>query len=175
MILLGICQSGFSEYKGRCYKYYKGMNLNTQRNIGASRIRQQYQNSEYISNWDEARYACINLSNGEFRYDLVSIHDLNENQFLVSLMLQDDPDLGVKHYNFPWVGLHCISSFKTKYYSSCSIHATTQENWQHDRWIDGSALNFTNWKSGEPSKKKVCSILIVMVMSIVLKLSFYWF
>ena len=143
LIFLGICHDGFTEYKGRCYRYYNSSN-----------------SREYISTWNHAKYACKNLNEGKFLYDLVSVHDYYENKFLVSLMLQEDPYLGSKHYNFPWIGLYCPPAFHNKFYLTCSNHATTQGSWKNAKWTDGSSVNFTNWskepkEQAIPSQKKV--------------------
>ena len=113
-----------------------------------------------ISTWNQARYACRNHNEGKYLYDLVSVHDKDENEFLVSLMLQEDPYLGIKHYNFPWIGLYCPPTFHNQFYLTCCIHATTPGSWEDAKWIDGSPVNFKNWSPSTndqqiPSEKKV--------------------
>ena len=79
-----------------------------------------------------------------FVYDLVSIHNEKENQFLVSLLREEDADLRF-HYNFPWIGLN------TK----------IENNWDRAEWTDNSPFDFQAWSTNEPSHTKVIVTQII--------------
>ena len=79
--------------------------------------------------WDEAETRCQAIGDG---YDLVVINDEEENKFLTE-------HKNAKHTgNEYWIGLIRISS------SSVDPNAKFS-------WVDGSNVNFKNWRDGEPN------------------------
>ncbi|XP_047460791.1 C-type lectin-like [Mugil cephalus] len=81
---------------------------------------------KYISTrltWADAEIQC--MSEGAH---LVSIHSAEEQNFVKTLIMNFDPAIG-----YTWIGLNDIYKEGT---------------WM---WSDGSAVNFTFWKAGEPN------------------------
>ena len=93
----------------------------------------------HAATWKYAKRACRKLNNEHFEYDLASIHNDLENEFLVSLINYEDHDLGGKHYNYPWIGLH-------------NKH---ESGWEKAEWADGSHFNFINWRTENSTFHKV--------------------
>ncbi|XP_040909696.1 C-type mannose receptor 2-like [Toxotes jaculatrix] len=96
----GNCPMFWFSFNGRCYKYI------------ATRM-----------SWADAELHCVSE-----RANLVSIHSLDEQNFVKSLIKSFDPAQG-----FTWIGL-----------------SDTQKEgrWM---WSDGCAVKFTSWNSGEPN------------------------
>ncbi|XP_038144840.1 lactose-binding lectin l-2-like [Cyprinodon tularosa] len=94
------CPMFWFSFKGRCYKYF------------GSRVT-----------WGEAELLCV--SEGA---NLVSIHNLEEHNFVNFLVKNFDPT-----QTYTWIGL-------------TDIHR--EEGWI---WSDGSKYNFSCWSQGEPS------------------------
>ncbi|XP_075962402.1 ladderlectin-like [Anarhichas minor] len=95
----GNCPTLWSSFNNRCYKYV------------ATRMT-----------WADAEIYCVSQ-----RANLVSIHSLEEQNFVKSLIKNFDPAEGVT-----WYGLSDIHKEGT---------------WM---WSDGSAVNFVFWSSGMP-------------------------
>ncbi|XP_067467954.1 lactose-binding lectin l-2-like [Thunnus thynnus] len=96
----GNCPMFWYSFQGRCYKYV----------------------STHMT-WADAELHCVSEN-----ANLVSIHSLDEHNFVKSLIKNFDTAEG-----FTWIGL-----------------SDTQKEggWM---WSDGSAVNFAFWNSGEPS------------------------
>ena len=124
------CQPGFTEYGGRCYRYFKGKIMDKHGN---------FTDSANAKSWRLAKKQCWALTDRHLVHDLVSVHSREENDFLVSLINGDNPELNRYHYNFPWIGLY-------------SKHA---DNWTNAKWTDGTTYDYKYWGKGEPSETKV--------------------
>ncbi|XP_059205973.1 lactose-binding lectin l-2-like [Centropristis striata] len=96
----GFCPAFWYSFNGRCYKYV------------STRLT-----------WADAELYCV--SEGA---NLVSIHNVDENNFVKSLIKNSDPSQG-----FTWIGL-----------------SDTQKEggWM---WSDGSAVKYFLWDAGQPS------------------------
>ncbi|XP_054914836.1 lactose-binding lectin l-2-like [Poeciliopsis prolifica] len=99
-LLRGGCPMFWYSFKGRCYKYV------------ASRMT-----------WGEAEVHCLTEGG-----NLVSIHSLEEHNFVNNLIKNFDPT-----QDFTWIGL-------------TDIHK--EGTWM---WSDGSKYDFSLWHPGEPS------------------------
>ena len=119
-VLIAIeCPFGFEKFKGRCYKYF---------------VEKRYRKT-----WSNAQTECKANNQLTLSFDLVSVHDGDENQFITQLMLRGDPDVGLAHFNYPWIGLH----------------KDNQDSWSSAKWTDGTSYSYNNWGSGEPSRSDV--------------------
>lgn len=98
-LVRGNCPMFWFSYKGGCYKYV------------ASRMT-----------WADAELHCVSL-----KANLVSIHSLEENNFVVNLINNFDP---ARHYT--WIGL--------------SDHHK-EARWM---WSDGCPVSFTRWSASQP-------------------------
>ena len=99
----GCCPESWYSFNGRCYKYFD------------SRMT-----------WGEAELLCV--SEGA---NLVSIHSLEEHNFVKHLIKNFDPTQG-----FSWIGL-------------TDIHK--EGGWM---WSDGSKFGFTLWNTIQPDNDK---------------------
>ncbi|XP_029918826.1 galactose-specific lectin nattectin-like [Myripristis murdjan] len=95
----GSCPMFWYSFNGRCYKYV------------ATRMT-----------WADAELHCV--SEGA---NLVSLHSLDEHNFVIHLIKNFDPEQGST-----WIGLS-------------DLHK--EGRWM---WSDGSKVNFTFWHSGQP-------------------------
>ncbi|KAI1723559.1 lectin c-type domain-containing protein [Ditylenchus destructor] len=86
-------------------------------------------------NFSFAQNICISLDS-----NLVSIHSTEENNF-VSDLIEKFPTNYTELTKFAWIGLQ----------QDCNV-------W---KWIDGSPMDFQNWKINEPdiSGRKECGII----------------
>ncbi|XP_026011319.1 ladderlectin-like [Astatotilapia calliptera] len=98
----GNCPTYWWSFNGRCYKYVATP-----------------------KSWSDAEFYC--LSQGAH---LVSIHNMEEDNFVRSLIRNSDPD-----ERATWIGLS-------------DIHR--EGRWM---WSDGSVVDFFNWKKGEPNNR----------------------
>eukprot|EP00057_Strongylocentrotus_purpuratus_P023236 XP_011677710.1 PREDICTED: C-type lectin mannose-binding isoform-like [Strongylocentrotus purpuratus] len=99
--------ASWTPFQGNCYKYFDNK-----------------------ANFTQAMSACRNLTNGQSCHaDLVSIHSVEEQEFIASLCHEQSPCNG----EWYWIGLY-----------------------QPDPngpflWSDGTPVNYTAWKSKEPN------------------------
>uniref|UniRef100_A0A096LWI5 C-type lectin domain-containing protein n=1 Tax=Poecilia formosa TaxID=48698 RepID=A0A096LWI5_POEFO len=98
-LMRGGCPPFWFSFQGRCYKYF------------GSRVT-----------WGEAELQCVRE-----RANLVSIHSLNEHNFVNLLIKNFDPTR-----SWTWIGL-------------TDIHK--EGGWI---WSDGSKYRFSRWDSGQP-------------------------
>uniref|UniRef100_A0A8C6SID7 C-type lectin domain-containing protein n=1 Tax=Neogobius melanostomus TaxID=47308 RepID=A0A8C6SID7_9GOBI len=98
-LVRGGCPPFWFSFKGRCYKYV----------------------SSHLT-WADAELYCVSE-----RANLVSIHSLEEHNFVKSLIQNFDHRQGLT-----WIGLS----------------DTQKEGWM---WSDGSPVDFSQWNTGEPN------------------------
>ena len=80
-----MCPTEFTEYDGRCYKYYASHS----------------ETSNWVKKtWDEARDACSSLRYAGFQFNLASVHSEEVNEFIVKLITRRE--------DWPWIGLKRI-------------------------------------------------------------------
>uniref|UniRef100_UPI0037E91D5C lactose-binding lectin l-2-like n=1 Tax=Semicossyphus pulcher TaxID=241346 RepID=UPI0037E91D5C len=95
----GHCDDYWFNFNSRCYKYVAT-----------------------LMTWADAELNCVSMG-----ANLVSIHSLEEQNFVKSLIKNFDPAVG-----WTWIGLN-------------DIHK--EGRWM---WSDGSAANYSFWLSGQP-------------------------
>ena len=94
--------------------------------------------------WAGARQKCMSYNQGDFHFDLASLHNREENEFVANMMMEEDREVGRSHYKYPWIGLH----------------KDRASSWDEAQWTDGSPVTFTNWAPNEPTKLKVSNYRI---------------
>ena len=115
------CPKGFTQHKGRCYLY----------------------EHQYRKTWYDAMRDCMSHAEGGLHFNLVSVHNDEEDKFITNMISEEVPNIGVPDVTdprLPWIGLHEDPGKSGK-----SWNASTSN------WVDGSPVVYQNWANNEPN------------------------
>ena len=97
-----------------------------------------------------AMIRCQALSEAGHHFNLVSVHNADENNFIKSLLMKQpwykNESLPISDEHFPWIGLQKPNHILW--------NAT-----DNITWVDMAPFRYSNWAEGEP-KQKVSACLI---------------
>ena len=112
----GFCPEGFSQFQTQCYKLVP-----------------------QAANWTVARESCNKFGYG---YDLVSVHSMKENAFVVSMLYEDSNGKSDE----VWIGGICEDYLK---------------HMHQYHWSDESPFNIDNWAENEPNSVSISDELLM--------------
>ena len=75
------------------------------------------------------------MNKGGVHFNLASIHNAEENDFIMNMILKKVGNIDTVDLSLPWIGLYRPP------------HST----WNYSLWVDGSPVVYTNWAANEPS------------------------
>ena len=97
-----------------------------------------------MKTWYEASRDCYLRKTNNLHFDLVSVHDSNEQRFITSLLRKQtwyqDSEITNADQRFPWIGLHKDQNH-------------LWNDTEHVKWVDDSSLGYRNWAHDEPKNE----------------------
>ena len=84
---------------------------------------------------------CMSNAEGGLHYNLVSVHNEEENNFITNMVLEKDFEE------------HGTTMEETSYLPWIGLHKDPVPSWNVSNWVDGSPVVYKNWAANEPNSE----------------------
>jgi len=141
------CPDVFRQFQGRCYYFEKNLQ----------------------KAWFDAMRDCESHNDGDLHYNLVSVHNEEENNFIKNLLMEQswyrEPNLEISDPRLPWIGLR-------------KNRVSLWNDTDNVRWVDDSPFGYNKWAENEPrdevSMQMVQNIFVVLYYTKAILQSDHW-
>ena len=108
---------------------------------------------------------CESHNDGDLHYNLVSVHNEEENNFIKNLLMEQswyrEPNLEISDPRLPWIGLR-------------KNRVSLWNDTDNVRWVDDSPFGYNKWAENEPrdevSMQMVQNIFVVLYSRPIIRL-----